>query len=615
MAGSLAKRQTAFGGPGRALRRPGRPGSTAPNPLGMLPADPAQCGSRSTAGRPSSSVARATHEGGAMKIKLVSLEDGITSCGFRRMASYISGINADTEACYVSTAQYRTIRGALKGSAGDEAHLGDAEIDQIARHLAGADLVGYSSMTGYADLTRKVITRVRELNPHAYQMWGGIHPIIHPEDAILADVDAICTGEGEFAFHEFLELFRDGRDHTGVRNFWFKDGQGNVTRNAFLPLMTEEQMETLPFPQYGEGESLYRPGKGFTKMGLGDFLANDGLSYTTLWSIGCPFHCTFCGNTKFIANDPKYKRLRHPSARYIVDEIKAVRERLPHISQVSFHDDSFMAISYNEIERFAELWKAEVGIPFAVYGVIPNYVKQDKFEILTWAGMNRVRMGIQSGSKRILEFYKRPAPPEKVLEAGKTIASFAPKYHIPPAYDVIMDNPVETREDVIDTLELLYEMDRPYTLFIYSLKVIPNTQLETLMKERGIDLDEINSSYQSIPPRAANLTLYVLALCRPPRWVFDRMLKRVRASTEPQKLYPRLGTVLRAAYLTKRALSHLRVMDFSIIPGWSGYVFWRAGIVRAWQKRFSPRPPRPEKRATVGAKAAAAVPNVESTPS
>ncbi len=533
-----------------------------------------------------------------MKIKLVSLEDGITSSGFRRMAAYVSRLNVDTETCYVSTAQYRTIRGAIKGTAGDEAHLGDENIDEIARHLVGADIVGYSSMTGYADLTRRIIHRLRELDPSVYQIWGGIHPIIHPEDAVLAEVDAICTGEGEFAFDEFFELYKAGEDYTGVRNFWFKQDD-KIVRNTFLPLMTEEQMETLPFPQYAVGwESLYRPGQGFTRMKLGDYVGNDGLAYTTLWSIGCPFHCTFCGNTKFIANDPKYKRLRHPSPRYIVDEIKAVRERLPHVNAVSFHDDSFMAISYDKLEQFAELWREEVGIPFAVYGVIPNYVKQDKFEILTWAGMNRVRMGIQSGSRRILDFYKRPAPPEKVLEAGNIIASFAPKYHIPPSYDVIMDNPIETRQDVVDTLELLYEMARPYTLFIYSLKIIPNTQLEQALKERGVDLDEINQSYLAIPPRAANLILYLLTMWRPPRWLFDRMLRHVEASSAPQKLYPKLGTVLRTAYLSKRALSHLRVMDFSILPGWGGWVLWRLGIVKVWQKRFTHQFPRPVRRNT-----------------
>ena len=218
---------------------------------------------------------------------------------------------------------------------------------------------------------------------------------------------------------------------------------------------------------------MYRPGKGFTPMKAGDYLANDGLGYTTVWSIGCPFHCTFCGNTKFIANDPKYKKIRHPSPRYIVGEVKAVRARFPHISQINFYDDSFMAIPYGEIEELSELWKDELDIPFIVYGVIPNYVNRDKFEMLTWAGMNRVRMGIQSGSQRILDFYKRPTPPEQILAAGEVIASFSPEYHIPPAYDIIMDNPIETRQDVVDTLEFLYKMARPYTLFIYSLGSSP----------------------------------------------------------------------------------------------------------------------------------------------
>jgi len=258
---------------------------------------------------------------------------------------------------------------------------------------------------------------------------------------------------------------------------------------------------------------------------------------------------------------------------------------------------SFMAIPYRELEVFAELWREELGIPFAVYGVIPNYVKQDKFEILTWAGMNRVRMGIQSGSEAILDFYKRPTPPARILEAGTVIASFAPKYHIPPSYDIIMDNPVETRQDVVDTLELLYRMPRPYTLFIYSLKVIPNTDLEKALRERGIDLDAISANYASIPPKAANLVLYLLALVRPPRWLFNLLLRRVRATLEPQREHPALGMVLRTLYLTKRVLNHLRFMDFSIIPGWSGYVAWRVGLVGLWRRRFTPRLPRPERKA------------------
>lgn len=58
-------------------------------------------------------------------------------------------------------------------------------------------------------------------------------------------------------------------------------------------------------------------------------------------------------------------------------------------------------------------------------------------------------MGIQSGSEHILEFYKRSSPPEKIRAAGEVIGRFAPSYHLPPAYDLIVDNPIETRQDVV----------------------------------------------------------------------------------------------------------------------------------------------------------------------
>lgn len=534
-----------------------------------------------------------------MRIKLVSLEDGTTATGFRKFAAYAAQLNDDTTSHYVSTSRWASITGAIKGTMGGKPEdIPDDQIDEMAQGLADADVVGYSSMSGYSGLTHRLISRVRELRPDAYQVWGGIHPIIHPQDAITAPVDAICTGEGEFAFEQLLGHLRDGTDPTDTKNFWFQDwrddDEASVKRNLFLPLMSSEDMDRLPFAQYGApGEQVYRPGEGFVDMGVEDYLVNDGLSYTAIWSIGCPFHCTYCGNTAFIANDRMYKKIRHPSARYIVDEVKAVRDRFGHLSQVSFLDDSFMAIQYRELEEFAELWRAEVDLPFAVYGVIPNYVKRDKFEILTWAGMNRIRMGVQSGSERILDFYKRPSPPKKILAAGEIAASFAPKFHIPPVYDVIMDNPVETRQDVVDTLQLFYDMPRPFSLLIYSLKVIPNTELARAMEEEGIDLEEISSSYLWIPPRAANLLLYLIALVRPPEWLWKRLLKRVRASHEPQKLYPRLGMVLRTLYLAKRALTHLRVMDFSIIPGKSGWIAWRLGLVGFWRKHLWKRHPRP----------------------
>ena len=44
---------------------------------------------------------------------------------------------------------------------------------------------------------------------------------------------------------------------------------------------------------------------------------------------------------------------------------------------------------------------------------------------------------------------------------------------IPTHYDVIVDNPIETEADVKANLVFIKELARPYTLNIFSLRVIP----------------------------------------------------------------------------------------------------------------------------------------------
>jgi radical SAM superfamily enzyme YgiQ (UPF0313 family) len=527
-----------------------------------------------------------------MNVKLLCLEDGIVATGFRKIAGYIEHLHPDTRTHYLSTHDYRSVWKAVTGTIGGRGALDADAIDEAAQGLRDADVVGFSSMTGYADLTKAIIRRVREVSPRTYLIWGGIHPIIHPEDAIQSGVDAVCTGEGELAFEELYHHLNAGTDETSVRNFWFRRGD-QVIRNGFLPLLTSAQLDALPLPKYGEREWIYRQGQGFVPVTRHDYLRSSGLSYIAVWSIGCPFVCNYCGNTKFIENDGAYRKIRHPSPRYVIEEVMAARRKLPHISSVQFQDDSFMALPLSLLERFAEEWRARLGMPFAVYGVIPNYVRRDKIEVLTWAGMNRIRMGIQSGSQRILDFYERPTPVAKIEAAAAVTASFAPRYHIPPAYDIIMDNPIESRKDVDETLELLYRLARPFHLFMYSLKVIPNTGLARAMRERGIALEDISDGYASLPPRWANVMLCLIAICRPPRWLWNRLMKRVRASSEPQRLYPFLATVLRAVYIGKRAVDHLRFMDFSNISGYPGWIAWRLGVVSFWQRHLTPRPPRP----------------------
>lgn len=521
-----------------------------------------------------------------MKIHLVSLEDGITAIGFRRMAAFVEQINPDTRVFYVGTRRYLSISKLVWRTMGEARSFGAEEIDDIAHGIAGADLVGFSSMTGYADLTKALANRVREINPRSYIMWGGIHPIIYPEDAIQSDVDAICTGEGEFAVGEFMRHFERGTDYSDVRNFWFKQrGSEEIKRNPFRALMSSAELATLPFPKYGGSEWIYHSGRGFTLLGRSDYLANDGLGYQTVWSIGCPLHCTYCGNTVFIANDPNYRKVRHSGVAHIIGEVQRARHIHPHIQTVLFCDDSFMVIPLRELTEFATQWREKVGIPFCVFGVIPTSVEREKIEILTWAGMNRVRMGIESGSERILKFYKRPTAVAQIERAASTLTEFA-RSQINPAYDMIVDNPIESRQDVIDTLELIYRLARPFTLNIFSLRIIPNTPLEKQMLEHGFDVEQISENYRAIRPTFANVLLQLLMVWRPPRRLFDHWLTKVRAYGEEQKSYRILIHLVRLPWCVQQSWRHLRHGEFTAITGFSGYILWKIGALGLMKRLF-----------------------------
>jgi len=154
-----------------------------------------------------------------VKINFVCIEDGLIAIGFRKMASLIKSIHPNTNTYYLPLSR-RTLISKLTSKQDDPEAV--VHINRIAHDLAKADILAFSSMSDYAFFVKSLSEKVKQINPNIYVVWGGVHPIIVPEDAIQS-ADAICTGEGEFAFQEFLEKFKNGQDYTQTKNFWFKE--------------------------------------------------------------------------------------------------------------------------------------------------------------------------------------------------------------------------------------------------------------------------------------------------------------------------------------------------------------------------------------------------------
>lgn len=519
-----------------------------------------------------------------LKVKFVSLESGITALGFRKIASLAKKLNPDTQICFIPVDNLYAILSHIFPT--KKIGFDDKDVKIAARYLSEADLVCFSSMTASASHVEKIARAIKKLNPKTFLLLGGVHSIIFPHEAIKY-VDAICTGEGEIPFQTFFKAYCSGRDYLSTQGMWFNTKKG-IRKNKNLPLNNSELLNSFPYLYIDLNCQIYdlrlRKFRNFTKF---DYTQYHGLTYRTIWSLGCPFSCIYCANDAFISLDSNYRRIRYSPVEHMIGEIENALNLHPYVTTIAFYDDNFIAIPPNVIKEFARLYKKRINLPFVVFGLHPNIITKEKIDILARAGMNRGRMGIQSGSKNTLAFYNRPTPLPKIQKSVKILAKACKKYKmIPPSYDIISDNPTETREDIINNLKFLYSLERPYTLTVFSLRVFAKTKLaEYFKKHPQFKIRREESSYLDTRKTMDNILLYILAAFKPPKFIFNKLLKSVRGYQEKQKLHPKLHLFAKSIYLITRGIQHLLKLDFTVVVGWWVYYIWRFGLVKEANKR------------------------------
>ena len=334
--------------------------------------------------------------------------------------------------------------------------------------------------------------------------------------------------------------------------------------------------------------------KRFRPLTNRDYIAFNGVSYPTVWTQGCPHECIYCANNVFIGNDRNYRKIRHSAVDHIIAEIEAALRTYPFISTVIFYDDNFLSLPMPVLQAFTEAYSLKIGLPFVVFGMHPSTVREDKVKLLAEAGMNRCRMGIQSGNEKTLAFYGRKTSLDKISSSARILSQAARDYDmIPPAYDIIIDNPVETSDDVVASLGFLSGLDRPFTLNIFSLRVMPNTKLwDEFARNPAFQIPDIRSSYLDTKKTLLNTMFYLLGSIRLPQNLFLALTRRAKRSTGH---FPLLHLLVKTTFLAIRAYHHLSRRDFTPFNGFLLYGLYKFGFFD--QKRRQPEAPLQRKEA------------------
>lgn len=329
------------------------------------------------------------------------------------------------------------------------------------------EIIGFSLTSTYIPCAIELSRTLRVRYPHARQVWGGIHPTLASEEC-LAHADAVCAGEGDEAFLEYLA----DPTRTDIANFIFKGADGSIIRNSLRPLI--QDLDALPFPLYSEThEILIDQDRTWRRSELPAVERVDQVILSS--HRGCPFSCTYClhGVVRKMYSGEKY--LRRKSVDYFLKEAQA-RIEDSGIQVLNLWDDVFM-IDENWINEFCEKYPKRIGLPFGAYGH-PNSTTRSMLEKLKKIGCCFVSIGIQSGSEYVTrDVYKRTVSVEKLINFGRDLIETGNDVL---CYDLLSRCEFEREEDLKATVHLVARLPKPVKVVIKQLTVFPFTEIRNV---------------------------------------------------------------------------------------------------------------------------------------
>ena len=190
-------------------------------------------------------------------------------------------------------------------------------------------------------------------------------------------------------------------------------------------------------------------------------------------SRGCPYNCSYCATSIW------ERKTRYRSIDNVMQEIRFVIEKYG-AKQFTFKDDSFTVNRKRVVEFCEKLIKEGFGISWDCNTRV-NLVDEEMLRLMKKAGCTSIKVGIESGSERILKLMSKNITFEQCGEAAKLFR----KVGIHWTGYFMMGLPSETREDIYQTLKFMKELNPDYaSLSVY--EPFPGTGLFEKGVENGL---------------------------------------------------------------------------------------------------------------------------------
>ncbi|MBX7160405.1 MAG: B12-binding domain-containing radical SAM protein [Acidimicrobiia bacterium] len=317
--------------------------------------------------------------------------------------------------------------------------------DEVLDHIEAAkpDVIlwpmMYYFMIGYV---RKLLGELRERVPDATVVVGGNYATMHADETARNGlVDYVVLGEGEHTALELLRALEAGTPIEDVDGLCYVDGEGTVVRTS--PRARENDLDVFPH--------VYTVGEEFLISRRHEILC-DLIPYGDYWpgtgiitARGCPEKCSFC-------LDPSIwqRKVRFHSAEYIADVVRYCKEHYPSDHNRFFFGDSTFTLRWKRLEPLLDML-GEIGMNYTCQ-TRADALDEKRIERMSEAGFVTIGIGAESMNNEVLnEIALKREDVSEIIDAARISRS----YGIQPVLTLIAGFPGETKESLIETVDVL----------------------------------------------------------------------------------------------------------------------------------------------------------------
>lgn len=346
------------------------------------------------------------------------------------------------------------------------------------------DCVAVSALTDERIIAKNLTDVVKIWNVDVPVIWGNKFATLKPEETLKEyGADFVCRAEGVEAFPEFLEALEFHKDLYSISNIWGKK-DNKVVANPVRPLM--RSLDSLPYLDwsiFNKKGHFYKPFDG-NAYRAGDHMTN--------W--GCPYKCTYCINHVLHKMYNNRYFVRRYSIERIIKELKYLKATYG-LEFMKYHDEDFLMRPTNYLEKFAEIYKSEVNLPFVIE-TNPKSVTEKKGQLLAKMNCVSVSLAIETGDPYLRKNVLKRVDSERDIVKSFSILN---DLGIRTSSFFMLGLPFETRETYMKSVEIARKANVKYPLatFFFPFEM---TELREVSIQNGFYSPDQEKVYRSDSP-------------------------------------------------------------------------------------------------------------------